>query len=457
MDPQSHRGRNPPSQLGTNDTFEESAKAAVLDQPGEFIDSATLLQGLRDSEIAPWKTPLLIIEAVTALANSSSSAKSITKHFKGLISFYLDTRNESAVTLTGDGPLVLLRDYLESLKERGRTAPAAARHALTVWSDALGVEWPLARPLVVSAATVEGNEDPTQEPAMDIDTIRKLENTATNVDVALNKRAFADGILLMTYASLRFADVRMMRSFEINEESIHGALLTSETKKHHGRHCPWGWAMMGIANRTNWTQPLLDLRQAYLEVNGAPTQYAFRRLGHTWGLVSEDPAAYRTTSRKLALICVGIGDAKGESYTLHSPKTLSPTATNQMSFDQRRLTIIGHWSSASRIPGRYDRGVCANELLLRNTIAQKMAAGRALAPAYHLPSTVTGHFRIGKEPETHRPPECALTQPALGSDDPPHTDIVANHDMETQQTIAIGDDQAGGELSHTPLAQDSQN
>ena len=129
-----------PAKLGTKDTCGESAKTDVLDQSGEFVDSSTLLQGSKDSEIAPEKTTLPIIEAVTARSKSVSPTKSIIKHVKGIINFYLSARNESAVTLTGEGSLVLLHDYLESTRERGRTVPGAARHSLTVWPDALGVE-----------------------------------------------------------------------------------------------------------------------------------------------------------------------------------------------------------------------------------------------------------------------------------------------------------------------------
>ena len=46
---------------------------------------------------------LLIIEAATSRAKSPNSAKTTTKHAKGPIRFYLDTRNESAATLTGEG------------------------------------------------------------------------------------------------------------------------------------------------------------------------------------------------------------------------------------------------------------------------------------------------------------------------------------------------------------------
>ena len=106
---------------------------------------------------------------------------------------------------------------------------------------------------------------------MDIGTIRKLDNAAANVDVALNKRAFSDGIPLVKYANLRVADVKRLLSFEINEESIRGNLLTSKTKKQQRQQWPRACPRMGIAWCTDWVQPLLDLRHAYAKVNGRPT------------------------------------------------------------------------------------------------------------------------------------------------------------------------------------------
>ena len=45
---------------------------------------------------------------------------------------------------------------------------------------------------------------------------------------------------------------------------------------------------------------------------------------------------------------------------------------------------------------RYDRSVCANELLIRNAIIQKMASGWTMVESFHLPDTVPGAERIGK-------------------------------------------------------------
>ena len=124
--------------------------------------------------------------------------------------------------------------------------------------------------------------------------------------------------------------------------------------------------------------------------------YTSPRLGRKWLLVAEGPAPYRTTRRKLAILRTGLGDTNGASYTLHSRKNPFSTAANQMSFDRREMTIIGHWSSTTRMPERYDRIVCASELLLRNARVQRIGAGWGVAPAHRLPATVDGRLRIGK-------------------------------------------------------------
>lgn len=71
--------------------------------------------------------------------------------------------------------------------------------------------------------------------------------------------------------------------------------------------------------------------------------------------------------------------------------------------------MIGNWDSTSRTPERYDSSVCANELLLRDAIVQKMATERKLPDAYHLRAAVTAHVRIGKEPG-----ETPLPNPTVG-------------------------------------------
>lgn len=166
--------------------------------------------------------------------------------------------------------------------ERGRTVPASGKHALTVWAEALGIEWPLSHRLITSAVTCETNEEVKQAPAMSLATVRKLEELSSNKEVCAYKRAFSAAILVMTYASLRFADAQKMRTFDSNDDSTHGTLLSSKTKKQHGLNWPWACPRKGIIGKSDWAQPLLGMRAAYRKVNCADMPYLFPRLDHNW-------------------------------------------------------------------------------------------------------------------------------------------------------------------------------
>ena len=334
---------------------------------------------------------------------SPASARGVIRGVSGLIQFYLDTRDESnptGVALTGDSSVVLLQDYIESVAERGRTVPGAVETSLGTWSDALGISWPIDNPLVCAAAQVESSEIPNHAPPVNLDTIKKLEEIALNVEVAPFKRAFAAGIVLMTYTSLRFSDVQRLRSLEVYGGSIYGTLLQSKTKKPHGLPWPWACPSMGITGSSKWINPLIEFHDAREKHNGTRPSFAPPRINHRWELGKTEPAAYATTRRKLALMCVGANDPAGETYTIHSPKNFLPTAATQMNFGTRELNVIGHWSSNSRMNERYDRSMRANELLLRNAIIQKMVSGWTMVDSFHLPETVPGAERIGKPPTT---------------------------------------------------------
>ena len=69
---------------------------------------------MRESQIAPGEKTLLVIEAVRVRSKSMPTAEAIVKHVGGLIQFYLDMRKGGDVALTGESPMVLLRDYLEA-------------------------------------------------------------------------------------------------------------------------------------------------------------------------------------------------------------------------------------------------------------------------------------------------------------------------------------------------------
>ena len=210
---------------------------------GEFSNTSALLCGFRDAKLSKGRIVILTLEAIMQRCKSPAPTRAVIKNVGGLIQFPLDTRGESnpdGVTLTGESPVVLLRDYLESVADRGRTSPGAVETSLITWSEAHGVPWPLDNPLVRSAAKGESGQVPKHDPPTKIDTIKKLDARAVNIEITPFKRAFASGSLLMTYTSLRFSYAQRLRSLEGNEDSVRGTLHQSETKKPHG--LPWTWA-----------------------------------------------------------------------------------------------------------------------------------------------------------------------------------------------------------------------
>ena len=98
---------------------------------------------------------------------------------------------------------------------------------------------------------------------MKLDTVEKLEEIALNVEVAPFKRAFSAGVLLMTFASLRFSDVQRLRSLEMDEDSVYGTLLQSKTKRPHGLPWPWACPLTGVTGSNKWEIPIFDFHRAH--------------------------------------------------------------------------------------------------------------------------------------------------------------------------------------------------
>ena len=257
--------------------FDQKLKQDVWLLAEEFPDSSSLLKGLHTAKIDKGRITILTLEALMQRCKSPASTRNVVRNVSGLIRFFLETRDDAkpGITLTGASSVVLLRDYLQSVAERGRTVPGDVKTSLNTRSEALGVPWPLDNPLVCAAAQVESSEIPKHAPPMKLDTVKKIELMALNVEVAPSKRAFAAGILLMTYTSLRFSDVQRLRILEVNEDSIRGTLLQSKTKKPHGLPRPWACPHTGVTGSAMWINPLIDFHDAHAKRNGSKPSSVF--------------------------------------------------------------------------------------------------------------------------------------------------------------------------------------
>ena len=70
------------------------------------------------ADVPKGKIILLVIDALSLRDKSTATMKGIARHASGLVQYYLDTREETKVQLTGSDSLVLIHDYPESLAEQ---------------------------------------------------------------------------------------------------------------------------------------------------------------------------------------------------------------------------------------------------------------------------------------------------------------------------------------------------
>ena len=138
--------------------------------------------------------------------------------------------------------------------------------------------WPLDNPLVCAAAQVESNEAPKHAPPTKLDTIKKLEGMAVNVEISPIKRARASGLLLMTYTRLMFSDVQRLRCLGGNKGSIYGALLQSKTRRPHGLPRHWACPRMGASGSTEWAARILDFHNAREKLNWSKPSFVSPRV-----------------------------------------------------------------------------------------------------------------------------------------------------------------------------------
>ena len=184
---------------GVNQGFDPKLREAVWLLAEEFPNTSTLLHGFYKTNLNKGRIVALTFEALMRRCKSPASTRGVVRNVKGLITFPLENRddeNPTGFTLTGESSVALFHDYIESTADRGRTVPGAVRTSLSTWAESLGIDWPLENPIVCAAAHVDSNEVPKHAPPMKLDTIKKLEELALNVEVAPFKRAFADGASL---------------------------------------------------------------------------------------------------------------------------------------------------------------------------------------------------------------------------------------------------------------------
>ena len=146
---------------------------------------------------------------------------------------------------------------------------------------------------------------------MALETARLIDGIAAKPEPAPFKRAFAAGVLLMTYATLRFSGAQSLLAFEVNEDSAHGTLTNCKTKRPHGIDRPWACPGLGVTGSKDWVALLVEFRRVHLKANAHEPHITSPRIYHLWQLERAVGASYAATRRKLALMCTALREFFG--------------------------------------------------------------------------------------------------------------------------------------------------
>ena len=244
---------------GAAQGFDSKLREVVWLLDGEFPDSSSLTHGFHKTNLNKERIITPTLEALMQRRKSPASTRGVVRNVKGLATFFLENRNDDSpdgFALAGDGSAVLLHDYIESTAERGRTVPGEVENPRSIWAEAIGVNWPIDNPLVCAAAHVDSNDNPKHAPPAKLDTVKKLEELALNVEVAPSKRAFSTGVLLMTFARLRFSGVQRLRILDMNADSAQGTFPQSKTNRPHGLPRPWDCPLTGMTGSGKCVLPI---------------------------------------------------------------------------------------------------------------------------------------------------------------------------------------------------------
>ena len=124
--------------------------------------------------------------------------------------------------------------------------PNAVKSALSLWRDALNVEWGLDLELV--GAAVRGNEGIEQgrEPPLSSYLPKKTGEIAADKKEALDRRLSCSSPYKMVHASLGFRGARSVTDITPTGKLATGKLLTSDTRR--GGTFPWAAPCAGINN-----------------------------------------------------------------------------------------------------------------------------------------------------------------------------------------------------------------
>ena len=391
--------------LGSKNEHEKRLAEALLSTirvAKEFRDQSGLIQSLKRIGAPPAECRGAIKMALNAKLGAPRSVIEAARFTQGYVNFVRQKMKHSPTyPLTGKDSYIAVAAYLTSVRGRGETVPAAAKHALGVFAAALGVNLALDHPLVSQAAAIPASKPVRQAPLLPVEMALAMEARALEENALEGRRVFAACIALMTNATLRFCDVQRVDSIDQNESAVFGTTWRSKTKV-SGQN-QWAAPKAGVAGSEGWHLPLFTYRTDYKKKYGRDPHFILPQLDTRWNIIEDVPMSAASARRALNTWASALEVKGGGKLTLHSPRTFFPTCSAQLGHPLSWRRKLGRWSTNSQMPERYDRSSCSGELALRKRVLAALSKGWKPVDSFHVPLTQ------GKP--TDRPQSAAPTQP----------------------------------------------
>ena len=288
------------------------------------------------------------------------------------------------------GPQITL--WLMDLQTKGKSVPKSRKHSLKffvkVFQLELNIEDSLVRARAI-AAEMSGPR-PKSAPAPTDEVIRTLEDIVMNIsgEWTVAARLTAGGCLLATFACLRWDQMYSLQDFTLKETAIAG-LSWKDKVNDVPQH--WACPVKGLTG-AEWGKVFFNLRNANTHTEAdwllpkpttgdtidPNTPMSYRNFSDAARHVLNQAFKYKAPKEALAKL------------TPHSWRHWAPTVAAQLPFlSEEDKRIVGHWSSNSTMPSRYDSAHCAKELQIKQSILDAYSKGWSKVDAFEIPSVIT--------------------------------------------------------------------
>ena len=311
------------------------------------------------------------MQALEKGKGSTRRSDTLLRHVEGYLEYVRNFGSERD-PLAGNDAMFMLADFIRTTRLRGVTVPEATRAGLKSFANALSIEWDLDNRLIVKAAEVIRNDTPKQAPALSVETVMKLENLAGDTKNPLAFRVFCSAVCLSVHGSFRFADCQSIDKLTVTEKCIKG-ITTTKTSK--GNPIPWAVPRTGFNNADTWWKPLIEMRSRYEDKFGYPPTFIFMKNQDDWSELDFTRATYCATRKNLYKVFLSLKVSDPEQYTIHSCRSVYPTAGMQLNLSRDQQTKMGRWCEGSKMPDVYDRSTCTEELAIRRKIMESVQEG----------------------------------------------------------------------------------